>query len=288
MNDILTIFNDIAQYIKSQAFLQQLRIADEATARALIVQSIGEAGWAIEFLQKYNLSGSHVLEAGSGAGIVSACLHLCGAQVTMVEPSSGVFDYQHALCAALHAHLDIHLPLISVPVEDIQPREPHYDFIFSINVLEHIMHLPQAFDVMSRLLKDDGMMLHICPNYIIPYEPHVGVLLVPFFPRATLFLSKKLKSHPVSAQLNFITVRTIQKLARRNNLVVHFYKDMMYRSFLRLESDSQFQKRQSGLPLRIFGLLKTLRLLHLTRYVPVCLQTPVAFELKKDGRHGAW
>ncbi len=81
--------------------------------------------------------------------------------------------------------------------------------------------------------------------------------------------------------LNFITVGTIKKLSKQNNLTVRFYKAIMYKSFMRLLRDSQFQKRQKGLPMHIFKILRALRIVSLTRYIPVCLQTPVAFELKK-------
>lgn len=277
--------NNTIRYIQevmlSNLFIDNFKKEEKYSISALILQSLHEAQWALRFLSQFDCNGKRVLEIGAGAGIVSACLHLCGAAVTMVEPSRGVFSYQEKICAALHRHLDIQIPCITKPVEEIEPGLPQYDFIFSINVLEHILNLGKAFSVMNYLLKDDGVMFHICPNYTIPYEPHVGVVLFPFFPRATFALSKRLRLHPVSQQLTFITVGTIKQLAKKHNLAVIFYKDMMYQSFMRLKTDNEFRKRQSGLPATVFKLLQSLGIIHFTKYVPVCLQTPVAFEMRK-------
>ncbi|HOM11386.1 MAG TPA: class I SAM-dependent methyltransferase [Spirochaetota bacterium] len=281
MNNLVKAYNDIREIVLSDSFLRNIPSVDRTLAYDIILQSLHEAQWAIRFLSQFDCNGKRVLEIGAGAGIVSACLHLCGAQVTMIEPSSGAFSYHEKICASLHKHLGIQIPCITKPVEEIEPGLPQYDFIFSINVLEHILNLDKAFSVMNYLLKYDGVMFHICPNYTIPYEPHVGVVLVPFFPRATFTLSKRLRTHPVSEQLTFITVSSIKKLAKKNNLTVKFYKDMMYQSFMRLTTDSEFRKRQSGLPATVFKLLQSLGIIHFTKYVPVCLQTPVAFEMRK-------
>ena len=32
---------------------------------------------------------------------------------------------------------------------------------------------------------EGGAMIHMCPNYFVPYEPHFGIPLIPFAPRAT-------------------------------------------------------------------------------------------------------
>lgn len=276
-NNIKTIHN----LINNREFLKRFSEKEKELINSILKIYIHEAQWAIEFLAQYDVKDKYILEIGAGAGIVSACLHMAGAHVTMVEPSQGAFSHQEKIYTALHAHLGITIPLITTPIEEISAEHAQYDFIFSINVLEHIMNLPAAFSVMSSLLKDDGMMFHICPNYFVPYEPHVGALLVPFFPDLSLRFSKKIAQHPVANMLNFITVGTIKKLAKRNGLSVRFYKDMMYRSFMRLQYDREFQKRQSGLPFRIFHLLTRLKLIGLTKYVPVCLQTPVAFEMRK-------
>jgi len=280
MNSLPQIFNSIKEIILSDSFRKKISASNQHVFQVTIAQALHEAKWAIEFLQQYDVKDKRVLEIGSGAGIVSACLALYGVQVTMVEPSAGVFNYHHAMCTELFKALNLKANLITTPIEDMSTQQ-QYDFIFSINVLEHIRNLDRAFSVMRNCLTDDGIMFHICPNYIVPYEPHVGVLLVPFFPQLSFAVSKKLKKHPVSSMLTFITVPHIKKLAKKYGFSVRFFPDVMYQSFMRLVSDSEFKKRQSGLPLYAFKVLQGLHLLQITKYVPVCLQTPVAFEMKK-------
>jgi len=280
MKTLPHIFNSIKELVLSDSYLQKFAASSQPAMQATMAQALHEAKWAIEFLQQYDAKDKRVLEIGAGAGIVSACLALCGAQVTMVEPSAGVFGYHHAMCTELFKTLNVKAHLINTPIEDM-PAQQQYDVIFSINVLEHISNLDRAFCVMSASLANDGIMFHMCPNYMVPYEPHAGVLLVPFFPQFSLTVSKKLKRHPVSSMLTFITVPQIKKIAKKYGLSVRFFPDVMYQSFMRLVSDSEFQKRQSGLPLFAFRVLQGLHLLQITKYVPVCLQTPVAFEMRK-------
>lgn len=281
MSTLHNIYNDIEGIVKTHSFLRSFPAEEISAYSNLINQSLHEARWAIDCMCRYDVKGKKVLEIGAGAGIVSACLHLAGSQVTMVEPSAGVFSYQKTIAHALHRHLNISIPVIDAPVETLEHETQHYHFIFSINVLEHIMDIEKAFAVMESLLHKEGIMFHTCPNYLVPYEPHAGTLLVPFFPKATVFVSKKLRTHPVTTMLNYITVPRIKKLATQNNLSLRFYKDMMYKSFMRLEYDSQFLQRQRGLPLCVFTLLKRLKIIWLTKYVPVCMQTPIAFEMRK-------
>lgn len=280
MNTLPQIFNSIKEVVLTDSYLQKFAASNQHVFQVTIAQALHEAKWAIEFLQQYDVKDKHVLEIGAGAGIVSACLAMYGAHVTMVEPSTGVFGYHHAICTELFKALHLKAHLINTPIEDISAQQ-QYDFIFSINVLEHISNVDRAFSVMLTSLADDGIMFHMCPNYIVPYEPHVGVLLVPFFPKLSFAVSKKLKSHPVSSMLTFITVPQIKKLAKKYGLTVRFFPDVMYQSFMRLVTDSEFKKRQSGLPLFAFRVLQSLHLLKITKFLPVCLQTPVAFEMRK-------
>jgi 2-polyprenyl-3-methyl-5-hydroxy-6-metoxy-1,4-benzoquinol methylase len=280
MKTLPQIFNSIKEVILTDSFQKNFATINQPAISVTIAQALHEAKWAIEFLQQYDVQDKRVLEIGAGAGIVSACLALYGAHVTMVEPSTGVFDYHHAMCAELFKALNLKANLIATPIEDMSTQQ-QYDLIFSINVLEHLSNVDTAFSVMSTSLANDGIMFHMCPNYLVPYEPHVGVLLVPFFPKLSFIVSKKLKSHPVSNMLTFITVPHIKKLAKKYGLTVRFFPDVMYQSFMRLVTDREFKKRQSGLPLYAFRVLQSLHLLKITKYVPVCLQTPVAFEMKK-------
>jgi ubiquinone/menaquinone biosynthesis C-methylase UbiE len=52
-----------------------------------------------------------------------------------------------------------------------------FDLILSDQVFEHVQDYPQALSEMARVLKPDGMCLHIFPSRYTPIEPHVYVPL---------------------------------------------------------------------------------------------------------------
>ena len=52
-----------------------------------------------------------------------------------------------------------------------------FSFVNSVAVLEHIFDLPSAFTEMSRILKDDGLMIHSYDPYFHPAGGHaLGIL----------------------------------------------------------------------------------------------------------------
>jgi SAM-dependent methyltransferase len=52
-----------------------------------------------------------------------------------------------------------------------------FDLIFSDQVFEHVQDYPRAVSELARVLKPDGMCLHIFPSRYAPIEPHVYVPL---------------------------------------------------------------------------------------------------------------
>jgi hypothetical protein len=56
--------------------------------------------------------------------------------------------------------------------------------IFSVNIIEHFQPLDDNLDGLARVMKSNGVQVHTCPKYHVPYEP------------------------PIWRSLNFITVRT--------------------------------------------------------------------------------
>ncbi|HQI39110.1 MAG TPA: methyltransferase domain-containing protein, partial [Spirochaetota bacterium] len=220
-----------------------------------------------------------ILEIGTGMGIAAACLKKAGFDVHAIEPHTAGFENRSLLYQRVYALLDIGDIVLPVTIEQM-PLNKQYDFIFSFNVLEHVNRIEAAFRVLSHILKPAGVMVHSCPNYYIPYEPHCNVLLLPFVPQYTHYICRRLRNS-VGLSLTFTTVGLIKKLAKTNNLAVTFKNDVLYNAFRRFEYDAAFAQRQKGLPLVVYKLLKKCRILWLAKHVPVVMQTPMVFELKK-------
>src|SRR6185369_16311116 len=99
------------------------------------------------------------------------------------------------------------------PAAELDPaRDGLFDVIFSINVLEHCQPLPETVLALSKVLAPGGMMIHTCPNYRVPYEPHFRLLLVPFAPRLTARLIPRLASDPLWQSLNFVTAGDLRRI----------------------------------------------------------------------------
>jgi len=55
-----------------------------------------------------------------------------------------------------------------------------FDFVVSFQVFEHVRSIEHIFSESIRVLKPDGIMYHVCPNYFSFYEGHYAVLWFPF------------------------------------------------------------------------------------------------------------
>jgi hypothetical protein len=121
-------------------------------------------------------------------------------------------------------------------------------------------------------------MVHLCPNYVVPYEPHFALPLVPVIPRGTALLKPSLRSSDLWRSLNFVTYRRIKRCAEKSDLNVEFAPGMMLRAFERLDKDPAYRKRQRGLVTVIFGILRSLGALRAIGIMPYQIATPMQFE----------
>ena len=147
--------------------------------------------------------------------------------------------------------------------------------------MEHIPaeNLSLAVSKMNSVLKDDGIMYHHCPNYTVPFEPHYGLPLVPFFPHATGKL-KGVYKEGVWQSLNFITVNKVRDIVKNLGLKVDFKKAMMQESFMRLEKDPQFASRHPMLT-KMYKGMKAVGIINLMGHIPPSLCTPMTFTISK-------
>ena len=61
-----------------------------------------------------------------------------------------------------------------------------FDFIFSMNVVEHTNDIKYHLDCCNKLLRNNNSIIYIeCPNYSFPYEPHFKEFFIPLYPSFT-------------------------------------------------------------------------------------------------------
>ena len=246
-----------------------------ATVAAFLADTIDEGDLASEARLACRLlatlqptSRTRILEVGAGAALVTAFLHRQGADVLAIEP--GGFGPAAAIRAQLVA------PVEPIAADQLDPaRHGRFDLIFSVNVLEHMRPLGPNLDGMASVLAPGGRMLHTCPNYRVPYEPHFRIPLVPVRPALTRHLARRAGRDPVWQTLNWITAGDVRRFARRHELDVRFWPGQALAALDRLADDPAFAERQRGL-VRVLAHSGAARLL---ARLPPAWQTPITFTL---------
>jgi len=283
-NDI--VVGEIRSTLESSSFLHSCseRLSHSIVEiESRIQTSLSEAAVGLALLEGIDLAGKRVLEVGAGIGIVSLILHRRGVEVVPIEPGRGGFDANAEIGFCLREWLKVDdLTYLSLGAEELRPdRHGVFDVIFSVNVLEHIPDLESAVGAMCGVLKPGGIMKHTCPNYLIPYEPHFGVPLVPLFPRLTRYLLPKARGTELWESLNFVTLGQMKQAFARHGHACNFSRGTMYQAFARLDVDEQYRKRQGSNPAVsiAYNALRRLGLLNLIGALPPMLATPMTFEV---------
>jgi len=126
--------------------------------------------------------------------------------------------------------------------------------------------------------------VHSCPNYTVPYEPHLNIPVLKFWPGFSKQIFKKIiKEHiDVWQSLNFISCKDVKKIAQQNNLIAIFSSGVMYKAFNRLDVDMVYADRQSGSFIQL--LWRFFKLVHIDwvlKWMPASISTPMIFTLRK-------
>ena len=114
------------------------------------LESIRQA--EIDLVKQWFRPGIRVLEIGGGNGFQAAVIASWGCQVTSIDVGQVSSD------RAAH-YLVQHYDGKMLPFSDHS-----FDAVFSSNVLEHIPHLQLMLNEIMRVLKRDGIVVHILPS----------------------------------------------------------------------------------------------------------------------------
>ncbi len=251
-------------------------------AKAFLDLYVNEMRTTLDLVDKKIKPGLKVLEVGAGLCLFSVFLKKQGYDITALEPSTGGFGkFEVAKRVILDAYADLNLRVIEFPAQNLSSYSDKFDLIFSNNVLEHIPNLEEAWLGMCAVLKPTGMMLHNCPNYFFPYEPHLGIPVFKSFPWLSAFCFRRqvAQSREIWDSLNFITYFDVKNLSRVSGMAVSFKRGQLFEALSRIEHDPLFRERHAGLFVRtVYAILCKTGLLGLLRYIPPSLSTPMIFQ----------
>ncbi|WP_185967253.1 class I SAM-dependent methyltransferase [Legionella israelensis] len=244
---------------------------------------INETRISLNLIKEYLSKESNILEIGAGLCFFSLFLKENGFVITALEPSTGgfeLFDILKRIILNYYSHLK--LPVLHIVAEDLTIAHGQFDLIFSSNVIEHIPNLSKSLDAMVKVLHPTGKMIHGCPNYLIPYEPHLGIVVIKPLIKISerLFKTKINQKRELWDSLNFITYLSVKNYAKSKALNCCFKRGLLYEALTRIEEDPQFKQRHALL-IYFYHFMKCTRTIKLLKYLPACLSTPMVFELNR-------
>ena len=224
-----------------------------------------------------------ILEVGAGLCLLSLFLKQQGYNVIALEPALGGYGiFEQTKDAILEHFSALELEVLTLPAQQLnKPEHGSFDLIFSNNVIEHIPQWQSALTAMMGVLSKQGIQLHACPNYTIPYEPHYGVPVFRHFRKLSqkLFLSDN-DDTDIWHSLNFITCRQIKRFCRQQQLICHFQAELLYLAFHRIDHDPVFKERHQGSIAFVANIMMKTPFKQIIRRIPACLSTPMIFEIR--------
>ncbi|MCK9398005.1 MAG: class I SAM-dependent methyltransferase [Methylobacter sp.] len=236
--------------------------------------------------------GSLIMEVGAGMLILSGYLASKGMEVYALEPIAGGFSHFRELQNAVLKHYEkigLKLNLIESPIESFSNTE-YFDYVYSINVFEHISDVESGLSNAYLSLKTGGTLRVYCPNYQFPYEPHFNIPTL-FNKRLTeaVFKPSILKSSQMHEALetwealNWINVSQVRRLFRKRfGKEPIFNRLVIYQIVSRVLSDPQFAARRSRWVFTVLQMLNRVGFLQLFKFFPVSFSPAMDFSVKRN------
>ncbi|MDX8404590.1 MAG: methyltransferase domain-containing protein [Mariprofundus sp.] len=280
----LNHFLDEMPFAALAATLAEHHKLNAAEIHAKLDTYANESRMTFALIQHHLHPHSRILEVGAGLCMTSLFLKQQGYNITALEPAIGGFDlFAQIKQAILEHYSQIALPVLDIPVQQLcSDNDGCFDLVFSNNVIEHIPGWPAAFDAMSRVLSADGIMLHACPNYTVPYEPHYGVPVFRHFRGISkaLFLSAD-SDDDIWNSLNFITCRELATYCKQHRLQYAFEEALLYNALKRIEDDPLFATRHQGMVATAARFVMRSGLGAVIKHIPPCMATPMVVKISK-------
>ena len=220
---------------------------------------------------------AEILEVGGGILALTVQLASEGFKVTAVEPVGEGFTgitFLMKIFSDIARQENLTFELVEARIEDCSFNRK-FDFIFSINVMEHLKDPYSVLLQMVEILKHGGIYRFFCPNYDFPYEPHFGKWLFSRKDEAFYLDKKRAVTSVVSVDealglyrsLNYITLNKIMRFSRLNHVVIRANNDTTFNLLERAISDQELQKRHPRLA-SIAKIIKISNMHYITKLFP--------------------
>ena len=132
-----------------------------------------------------------VLELGAGTGWQARELDRAGYKVTAIDLANSNYAEKRVW------------PIIDYDGEHLPFSDASFDVVFSSNVLEHIENLPQVNREILRVLKLDGLVIHIVPSATWRLWSIISHYFV-LFKISGMYIGRVLKKNPTEKEGPFV------------------------------------------------------------------------------------
>jgi SAM-dependent methyltransferase len=242
-------------------------------------------GRVLPVLTSLDVAEPDILEVGGGSCILSAYLASKGLNVTVVEPLGPEFDFfadRQSRVLDFAKTKALRLSVQRISGEALEACD-QFHLAFTINALEHMRDPWRVIDNMYRSVKPGGRVLACCPNYTVPFEPHVNVLLITRSKRLNgwLYRSRIRRYASVWEGLTFVRQSDLRRHLARGGLAFTFNRAALRDSVARVFEDPIFRRRMPRVLRALAAGLRRSGLLHALTVVPLPLQTPMEVVITK-------
>lgn len=217
---------------------------------------------------------SKILEVGCGSGILLSVL----AEEFPHHKFKGIEPFGDGFSSLKDLNTIVKDLGVNLSIERYEEHQSKYDFIYCVNVFEHVDDWRHFLDWASKNLTENGRFVVLCPNYGFPYESHFRIPIIfskrltfNFFGNKILNFERNNNCLGLWNSLNFVKKREVLAYCKKNILKLGFSvnDDTSIIDYMieRVSKDAEFRKRQSTVG-KVASLLKAVGILNLIKMVP--------------------
>tara|TARA_S200000501_G_C20869888_1_gene763746 strand:- start:3529 stop:4407 length:879 start_codon:yes stop_codon:yes gene_type:complete len=238
--------------------------------------------------QPYFTKKKSILEIGCGGGLLSSYLHNMGYDITALDSHNRGFGNLYELANTVQ-ELNKNFKIINSDLENFRP-DRKYDFIFAVNVLEHVYDFRIFINKLMKLINPFGRIVIMCPNYSFPYEGHFNIPIIINKKLTYRIFSKHIKNKKIHMywdpiecwnSLNWVNASDLKKALQKNNYNYSFDKMITKRLIDRVSYDNSFKERRGNLS-SVIKLIKILRMHHFFSIFPISFHPYLKLTLYKN------
>ena len=119
-------------------------------------------------------------------------------------------------------------------------------YMYAINVIEHVPEYDQLIVNALRLKSELATLRLICPNYAIPYEPHLEIPIILTKNLTRRIFKKRISKSTIPnpedfwKDLSWPSQRKLEKLLKEMGVVAEFSREATYHYVRRALNDTKF------------------------------------------------